>query len=167
MKSLFLMRHAKSSWATPGLADSARPLNDRGRAAGGLLADLVVREKISPDAILCSPALRARQTVELVFPDAGESVRFVEEIYGAGPLDVLALLQRLEPEVNSVLIVGHNPTMQKVVLMMSDQQEGPYEKVATKFPTGALARLDSELEWDHLEPGSMRLISLFLPRELG
>src|SRR5690348_8287499 len=139
-KRLFFLRHAKSSWDDPGLADHDRPLAPRGRRAVEAIAAHVKKEGITPELVLCSSARRTRETLEGVAV-GGEHV-IEPELYGANCEEVLERLHRVPDEVGSVMLVGHNPTVQALVIRLADddgETEGSQlAEVRRKFPTGAL-----------------------------
>jgi phosphohistidine phosphatase len=155
---LYVLRHAKSDWTTHARTDFDRPLAHRGERTLGLLADHVRAEGIAPEVVLCSPARRARQTVEGVLPDA--EVRFDDELYGATVFELLGVLQRTAPPVTSVLVVGHNPGLHDLVEVLTEEE-------VDKFPTGGLATLACRRPWSELGPGTAELRGLVRPRELG
>lgn len=154
---LYLMRHAKSSWDDPGLADFDRPLAPRGRKAAAKMAGYMAREGVRPDLILCSTARRARQTCEAL--DVPGEVRFEDELYGASAGELLQRLRQLPGRPEQVLVVGHNPGLQDLVGTLAG--EG-----ADRFPTGALAAFSVESGWSTLGPGQARLEWLVTPRTL-
>jgi phosphohistidine phosphatase len=165
MAVLHVLRHAKSSWDDPGLADVDRPLAPRGRRAARRIGEHLRESGIRPALVLCSPAARARQTVELLALDDAEIV--VEDgLYGAGAPELAARLRRLAGAVPHVLLVGHNPALQALVLELARPGE-LRERVAAKLPTGALATLRLDGAWSELEEGGATLTALALPRELG
>src|SRR2546423_6386227 len=111
MKTLFLLRHAKSSWKDESLPDFERPLNRRGKEASEQIGRYMKKELIAPELILSSPAVRARETVERVSKAAklNVEVRFDQRIYEAGGLRLLEVVSQIENERKTVLLVGHNP----------------------------------------------------------
>jgi phosphohistidine phosphatase len=163
VKRLYLLRHAKSSWDEP-LADADRPLAPRGRKAAKRIAGYVEREGIRPDLVICSTAVRARQTLERVAPALGEpEVTFDERLYAASEGQLLARLREVPASVESVLLVGHNPgTAQLLALLAGSGRPLPVE-----VPTGALASLSfSGAAWWELGPGDASLDAFVVPREL-
>lgn len=168
-KRLFVLRHAKSSWDDPGLADHDRPLAPRGRRAVEAIAAHVSREGITPELVLCSSARRTRETLEGVAV-GGEQV-IEPGLYGANCQEVLARLHRVPEEVGSVMLVGHNPTLQALVLRLADgdgEADGSgLADVRRKFPTGALATLTFDGTWTELSPRSARLEAYVRPKSLG
>jgi phosphohistidine phosphatase len=157
-KTLFLLRHAKSSWKDPGLDDHERPLAKRGRRAAKLLREHLRHEGIEPDLVLCSPARRARETLERVKPP-GE-VRFEDGIYGASSDTLLKRLQDLPDDVGSAMVIGHNPGLEDLARDLSGASFG-------KFPTGALATLTFAASWWQLGPGKTELTGLVTPKQLA
>jgi phosphohistidine phosphatase len=164
MGRLYLLRHAKSSWDDPALADFERPLAPRGRKAAKRIADHAAREGIRPELVICSPAARARETLERVAPGLGEpEVEFDERLYGATEDELLARLREVPSSVGSVLLVGHNPgTAQLLALLVGTGRPLPAE-----VPTGALASLSFPTGWGDLGPGLASLDAFVVPRELG
>ena len=133
MKDLLLLRHAKSSWKDPELADFERPLNERGRQAAELVGRYIARENVGIDLIISSPAVRARQTIELVLRSAKRSVelRFDQLIYEASPTRLLEIISQIEDERQSVLLVGHNPGMEELLaLLVGGEQHMPTASLA-------------------------------------
>ena len=169
LKTLYLLRHAKSSWDDPLLADHERPLAPRGREAAARIAVALARKRPRPAIVLCSSAVRARQTLAAVAPAAGASadVRTLDTIYGASAGELLELLRQLPDRVAAVLVVGHNPGMQDLAIELTgDGDPAVLRRLHEKFPTGALATLATDGTWAELAPGRARLESLIRPRDL-
>jgi phosphohistidine phosphatase len=168
-KRLFVLRHAKSSWDDPGLADHDRPLAPRGRRAVEAIAAHLNAAGITPELVLCSSARRTRETLEGVAV-GGEHV-IESELYGASYQEVLERLQRVPEEIGSVMLVGHNPTLQTLVLRLADGDAAAsgssLAEVRRKFPTGALATLTFDGAWTELSPRSARLAAYTRPKSLG
>jgi len=169
-KQLFILRHAKSSWDDPGLEDHERPLAPRGRRAVKALCEHFRAETIDPDMILCSSARRTKETLEGIGLHARTQIE--DELYSASPAQLLERLQRLGDEVGSVMVIGHNPAMQVLVLRLasrtasSELDDSWLADVKRKFPTGAVATLAFEGEWSDLAPGRARLVAYVRPRQL-
>lgn len=161
MKTLLLLRHAKSSWGDPSLADADRPLKKRGRKAAPRVGALMRERKLHPDLVLCSPARRARDTLELVMEKAklrAEPV-FDERLYAASSGELLEAIRGLEEDTDEVLIVGHNPGLEELLALLTGAAEA--------MPTAALALVELEVDgWADVGEGSGRLEWLALPREL-
>jgi phosphohistidine phosphatase len=159
-RHLYLLRHAKSSWDDATLDDRERPLGGRGRKAARLISQRLRNDGVSPELVLCSPARRTQETLERVDP-TGE--RVIEDgLYTATAGSLIERLNRVPDEVNSVMLIGHNPALQQLVLALS----GPNDAVEAKFPTGALATLELDCSWSELEPGRARLTGLLRPKDL-
>ena len=164
-KQLFVLRHAKSSWDDPGLPDHDRPLAPRGLSAVKVLAEHVRSNEIEPVLVLCSSARRTQETLEGLRP-GGEWV-IEPELYGAGTSTVLERLRRLPEDTPSVMVIGHNPAMQVLVLRLAAVDGACVDEVQRKFPTGALATLTFECGWSELGPGCAQLTSFVRPKQLS
>lgn len=162
-KQLFLLRHAKSSWDDPTLADYDRPLAPRGRKAAKVMAEHLHREKIKPALVLCSSARRSRETLDRVSP--GGDVFIEPELYGATDDELLDRLRRVPPAVDSVMLIGHNPAIECLAIGLAGKGEIP--KIALKFPTAALATLTFDGDWSGLGPERAELAAFVTPKELG
>jgi phosphohistidine phosphatase len=168
IKQLFLLRHAKSSWDDPELADVERPLAPRGRRAAKLVADHIRREEVAPALVLCSPARRTRETLERISPALGEgvSVEIERGLYAASELSLLERLRALDEGVDAVMLIGHNPGVEQLVTGLAGSGE-LLPAVRRKYPTGALATLEFAGRWRELGPGSARLTSFVTPKQLA
>jgi phosphohistidine phosphatase len=162
-KQLFVLRHAKSSWDDPGLDDHDRPLAPRGRRAAALLAGHVRAAGIRPALVLCSSARRTRETLESV--DPGGRPEIEPELYGASVSELCDRLRRVSPTIRSVMLVGHNPSLQMLVLRLAGSGDG-LDSVRAKFPTGALATLTFDGPWSELGPGAAELAAYVRPKDL-
>jgi phosphohistidine phosphatase len=165
-RRVYLLRHAKSSWKYPALADRDRPLSGRGRRAANVMRRHLRQHTVDPDLVLCSTAERARQTLEGIESAFGRgAVRIEPELYGAGPTDLLTRLHEIAPSAWSVMIIGHNPGLEELALLLASQ--GPKRRqLEEKFPTGALVTLAFRGPWAGLEPGTAELIGFVRPRDL-
>jgi phosphohistidine phosphatase len=169
VRRLWLLRHAKSSWDDPGLPDRLRPLAARGVRAVGVLARHLRNTRVAPDLVLCSPAVRAVQTWEGVAPGLPPDtmMEIDEAIYEAGTGGLLRRLQRVAPRVESVMLVGHNPGLQDLAVGLAGAgARSLRERLATKYPAGALATLDVPGDWCDLGWGESTLVAYVVPREL-
>jgi phosphohistidine phosphatase len=168
MKRVYLLRHAKSSWEDRSLADRDRPLAGRGERAAKAVAGHIEAEGIRPDLVLCSPARRTRETLERIEGAFGDrvEVQFDEALYGASEAELLARLSALPPEVDSVMIVGHNPGLETLALALASAgAERP--RMEEKYPTAALATIDLPAnDWSAIERGSGELVAFLRPRDL-
>lgn len=168
MKRLLILRHAKSSWAEPGLNDRERPLNKRGRRAAPRMGKRMARKGYRPEGIVCSPALRSRETLELVLPHLGARipVRMEPRLYLATARQLLAVLHELPESWDSTLVIGHNPGLEELVRLLRDPGTSPCEAPA-KFPTAALAVFDVPVTgWNRVDFRTGRLIDVIKPREI-
>jgi phosphohistidine phosphatase len=166
-KRLFVLRHAKSSWDDPVLDDHDRPLAPRGRLAVAVLAEHLKAHAIEPELVLCSTSRRTRETLAGI--DAAGQHLIERELYGATTYDLLARLRRVPADVESVMVIGHNPTMQTLVLRLAARARVGEElsQVEAKFPTGALATLTFESAWSELGPGCAHLTAFVRPKALA
>jgi phosphohistidine phosphatase len=166
VKRLFLLRHAKSSWDDPSLDDHDRPLARRGRRASELIAEHLRRERIAPSLVLCSSARRTRETLERVLPELDAAdVQVERELYGASADDLLRRLREVPRELDSVMLIGHQPAIQELALRLAgDGSE--LERLRQKFPTAALATLSFAGEWSALGGRSAELVAYVKPKEL-
>ena len=176
-KQLYVLRHAKSSWDDPMLDDHDRPLAPRGLQAVRLLGEHIRASGIRPDQVLCSSARRTRETLDGVTP-GGETL-IERELYDATCATVIERLRRVPAGIGSVMLVGHNPTAQMLVLRLTGANGTAYAsgtrppvaghlaEVQRKFPTGALATLAFDCEWGELDAGCARLVDYVRPKSLG
>jgi len=168
VKRLAILRHAKTEPPASGMADLDRALEERGWRDAQAIGTAMAARGWRFDLVLASPARRVRETldgIQRVFAFAGD-VRFEPHIYEAGAGTVTDLLRQLPDPVESVLVAGHNPTMQRVVLDLTDRDEGGRRDVVRmKYPTGALALIEfPATTWAALGPGD--LVDLVLPGDL-
>ena len=134
VKTLVLMRHAKSSWDSPGLVDHDRPLNDLGRQDAPRMGRRLLERGIEPDVIITSTAKRARSTAELVAGELGTPARRIiadERLYAASVDTMLRVIRSLDDRIASAMLVGHNPEMTELATRFS--------KAAEAMPTAAVA----------------------------
>ena len=164
MPTLYLLRHTKSSWDDLDLHDHSRPLAPRGRQAAARMGDHIRDSGISPALVLCSTAVRARETYEGLGLEG--PVEFEDGLYGASEGELLERLRRLPPEVASAMLIGHNPSLQELTLMLAREGNG-LSRIHHKFPTGALATLEFEGDWSALAPHGAALTGFVRPKELG
>ncbi|MGX9145530.1 SixA phosphatase family protein [Mesorhizobium sp. 128a] len=171
MKQLLLLRHAKSSWDNPALADFDRPLAPRGLKAAPLMGRELTRRDWLPDLALVSPALRTRETWRLVSAElpAKVSVEFAEALFGATAGDILAEVQQAITSAGCLLVLGHNPGMEDFARRLAGPRSdaGARRELEEKFPTGALARFVVDDGWADLALGTARLTHCIRPKDLG
>jgi phosphohistidine phosphatase len=165
MRTLWLLRHAKSDWEIPR-PDHERTLNDRGRrdaaAAGRLLRDRQWR----PDLVLCSSAVRTRQTWERAAAAGAEAdeVRIEPKIYDASMPALLELVREVDPSVVGLLLVGHAPGVPELAdrLGVRPEPADAWRRMDDKFPTSGLAMLQFDGNWEDID--SADLITFEIPR---
>jgi phosphohistidine phosphatase len=166
VKRLYLLRHAKSSWDDPALADRERPLAARGRAATALLTSHLLREEIKPALVLYSPARRTQETFQGIGSALGEvESRAEPDLYGASAEDLLERLQKLPEELASAMLIGHNPAVQDLAERLArDHDDLP--RLERKYPTGALATFSFDGGWSQLGPRAVREVTFVRPKDL-
>ncbi len=163
-RTLLLMRHAKSDYPE-GVADHDRPLAARGIRDAGLAGDWLRANVSAVDAVLCSTATRARQTLENTRVDA--PVRYSERLYEATPGTVIEEINETADDVGTLLVVGHEPTTSALALILADDDgtdDAVVERISVKFPTSAIAVLTVPGAWKDLEPGRAALTGFEVPR---
>jgi phosphohistidine phosphatase len=164
--TLLLLRHAKSSWADPALPDHDRPLASRGRRDARRIAKHLAGLDFEPELVLCSSAVRTRETLELVRPALGNSkVLFEDALYGASSDELLGRIRVVPDVVGSVVLIGHNPGLEQLALLLASSGH-ERRGLETKFPTAALATLAVEKTWSRLSPGDAILTSYVVPKQL-
>ena len=172
MKTLLLLRHAKSAWSDVRLADHDRPLNRRGERAARAMADHVAAAVTRPDLVLCSTALRTRQTLAPLVDRLGTPtppILLEKSLYLASQASLLAQLRAVTDAASTVLLVGHNDGIGDLAAALAGS--GSPEALALlheKYPTGTLAVLAVPGEtWSGLAPGAARLVEFTRPRDLA
>lgn len=168
MKTLHLLRHAKSSWKQVGLDDHERPLSKRGRAAASVMAKHMRRAEIAPDIVLCSTAVRAKETLEPIAKRLKPAkVLFERGIYEVPERKLWKYVWALPDRASTVLMIGHNPGLHNFALALADaDSEDLLPPLEGKFPTGALATFSFDGRWKDLRPRSAHLVSFVQPKEL-
>ena len=163
-RTLLLLRHAKSDHPA-GVADHERPLAPRGEREAGLAGDWLRAHAPAVDAVLCSTATRARETLERTRIDA--PVNFVDRLYDATPGAVIEEINKVGPDVETLLVIGHEPAMSSVALGLATadgSNTSAAERISTKFPTSAIAVLRTSAPWDQLTPSGAALVDFHVPR---
>jgi phosphohistidine phosphatase len=171
MRTLSLLRHAKSAWDNPRLSDFERPLAPRGAAAAPRTGRHMREIGLRPDLVVCSPAVRTRETARLALAELAPPappVVFDEAIYEARSSTLMARLRALDGGVRHVLMIGHNPGLQSLLLSLAGAGlDGEHAGAAEKFPTAALAVLDLAIDdWPELRAGCGTLVHFATPRGL-
>ena len=162
MKTLLILRHAKSSWKEKTLADHDRPLNKRGQKDAPRMGWLIAEKNLLPDAVLSSTALRAQTTAEVAMEEADFRgvIEFPPGLYLAPPENYIHALNEVEDSANRVLVVGHNPGLEELLAQLTDQAE--------HLPTAALAEVELPIEhWQDLKRTTGgKLLHIWRPKEL-
>jgi phosphohistidine phosphatase len=172
MKTILLLRHAKSAWGQPGMDDHERPLNRRGERAAEAMAKYIVHNAPRPDLILCSTAARTRQTLAPLVHRLTQPVPPIaleKGLYLATEGELLVRLRTITEDVRTVLLIGHNEGIGELAAALAgDGEPAALDSLHEKFPTGALAilRLD-EVPWQDLAPGDGELLAFVRPRDIG
>jgi phosphohistidine phosphatase len=172
MRQLLLLRHAKSSWDDASLPDRERPLNKRGRRSVVAMRQAMRELGLAPDVVLVSPARRTQETLAGLEPwDETPLIEPMEALYLAEAQELLAVLRSVNETVRSVLLIGHNPGMHELAVMLADtHRDGATgetaKRIAAGFPTGALAEFAIAGLWRQLDAGNGRLVRFLAPRDL-
>ncbi len=163
VKTLLILRHAKSSWKDTSLDDIDRPLNKRGKRDAPKMGKLIRKGDLLPDLIVSSTARRARETVEYIIEEADYhgDVLWREALYAASPEAYIQALRELPDSYERVMVVGHNPGLEELIAMLTDSWES--------MPTAALAQLSLNIErWSELGYDPVgKLIKVWRPKELS
>jgi len=169
-RRLMLLRHAKSAW--PDVADHERPLAPRGRRDAPAAGRWLRATGCMPDRVVCSTAVRARQTWQLAEDELGArpQTTFEQRVYGATSTGLLDLARQTPAKIRTLLIVGHDPAVQQLTLELASARPGnrdadALERVRAKFPTAAIAVLGFTGAWPRLAPGQARLASFAVPAD--
>ena len=163
-RTLLLLRHAKSDYPA-GVADHERPLAPRGEREAGLAGDWLRAHAPAVDAVLCSTATRTRETLARTRVDA--PVNYVDRLYDATPGAVVEEINRVDPDVETLLVIGHEPTMSSLALGLATtdgSNSTAAERISTKFPTSAIAVLRTAEAWDQLTLNGATLVGFHVPR---
>jgi phosphohistidine phosphatase len=171
VKTILLLRHAKSAWGQSGLHDHERPLNKRGERAAEAMAEYIVHNAPRPDLILCSTAVRTRQTLaplvhRLAHP--APPIALEKGLYLATEGELLVRLRAVAEDVRTVLLIGHNEGIGELAgALAGDGDPVTLKRLYEKFPTGALAILRlAKAHWRDLAPGQAELVSFVRPRDI-
>ena len=162
MKTLLLMRHAKASPSTGSVADFDRPLLEEGRVAAARAGSFLKRENFRVDMAICSAAARARETIESVLQAAGISieVRADQRLYEGGSLLLLEVLSKVEDDLDTVLLVGHNPVLEQVVQQLTGE--------SVHLSAGTLSHVELNLvKWSEIHAANHKLCKVVRPQDLN
>jgi phosphohistidine phosphatase len=160
MKTLYLLRHAKSSWDNSALSDFDRPLNDRGLKTAPFMGEVMAGRGYVPSVVVSSPAMRAKTTAELVTRsgDLREQIILDDRIYEASPNTLRTVVSELDDTNASVLVVGHNPGMEGFIRYLTGSLE--------PMPTAALAVIELDIDtWAQITSDAGTLGEIIRPKD--
>lgn len=171
MKTIYLARHAKSSWGNPVKTDFDRPLNKRGQADAIKMGEELKRLAWLPEKIIASPAIRAKQTVKAyceIIDYPIQSIEWNSEIYAAYIITLLQLLTNLSENTKSVMLVGHNPALEDLLVHLCGYAKVSQcqQKDGKIFTTANIAKITTNVAWKDLVMDEMQLEGLLRPKEL-
>src|SRR6185295_2068380 len=161
MRVLYLLRHAKSSWGDPTLRDFDRPLKKRGRVAAERIGERLALENLSNPLVICSPAVRTRETSEIVLESAHLPVepRFDERIYEASLRELVQVVTEIPDDTVVAMMIGHNPGFEELLSFLTGEHR--------RMPTCALAKIGfGEVSWKDVRAGEGSLEWFIAPKEL-
>lgn len=164
MLTLYLIRHAKSSWGNPGLRDHDRPLNERGLRDAPKMAQLLVEQGVKPDLLVSSPAKRALSTA-MFFAEAfkikSAELHREPNIYEAFPQEILRLISELPASAHTVLLFGHNPTFTEVANRFTKND------LIENVPTCGVVKITSTAaSWREFYEGNSNVAACYFPKEV-
>jgi phosphohistidine phosphatase len=169
MKTLVLLRHAKSAWDNADLPDIDRPLSPRGRKAAPLMGERLKKAGYRPDFILCSTAKRARETLDLIAPSLPKKakVQQVKELYMAVPREMLNVLAKVPDSAETTLLIGHNPGIGSLAGWLAGEGDSEsLAKIRRKFPTAAAAVITFDAaRWSDVAGEGGKLVAFLRPRD--
>jgi phosphohistidine phosphatase len=160
-RTLYLLRHAKSSWKDASMRDFDRPLKGRGRETAEQIGKRLASEKPQPVLVVCSPAVRTRETAEIVlkYSNIKADVTFERRIYEASLRDLLQVVAGIPDDKEVAMMIGHNPGFEELVAYLSGEHR--------RMPTCALAKIRLDVgSWKDIKPGEGTLASFITPKEL-
>lgn len=171
MRQLLLLRHAKSSWDDPSVPDRERGLAPRGHRAAAAMRQAMLRLGLAPDLVLVSPARRTRETLDALEPwDEAPLIESIDMLYLASAMQLLDIVRGVPETVRSVMVVGHNPGMHELALLLNKKgatvPASALAHLRAGYPTGALAEFNVAGGWSRLEAGGGQLVRFLRPRDL-
>ena len=171
MKTIYLPRHAKSSWNSGVVKDFDRPLNNRGQNDAIKMAEEMYRLSWSPEKIIASPAIRVKQTCKVyceILNYPVENVEWNSEIYAAYTITLLHILTSLEEATKSVMLIGHNPAMEDLLVHLcgNTKVREQQQKDGKILTTANVVKLTTNAEWKDLVMDELHLAKLLRPKEI-
>ena len=171
MKTLILMRHAKSSWNAGQVADHDRILSGRGRDAVPVIGQWLRTQKRKPEMVLCSTAARVSETLALLRPSlpSGIVIEEVSALYMALPREILAVIAKIKDKIGTLLVLGHNPGIGSLAHWLAGQgDKHALERMRDKFPTAGVAVIDFDIaSWRDLDGDQGTLRQFVTPKDLA
>ena len=162
MKTLYLVRHAKSSWEDNRISDFERPLNERGEQDAPLMAKILLEKLVEPELIISSPAVRALTTAKIfaeIFQYNSKNIIEDERIYEAGMKELAAVVEEISDDYKNVMMFGHNPGISNFINLLGDQP-------IPDMPTCAVAGLQLKINsWSELERNCGKIILFEYPKK--
>lgn len=162
LRELMLLRHAKSDWKDNSLEDIDRPLSLRGKKNANKMAEWLEDNKLLPDLIFTSPALRTQQTLRRICNDCNIKTVTLDKLYLATTHDLIEILKQA-PRANRIMVIGHNPGLQSLFNLLTDSDPSAENHL---FPTCTLAHLAMPYDWQHIQAGSAKLQRFITPKSL-
>jgi len=161
MKTIYLVRHAKSSWSNPRLSDFNRPLNKRGKRDAPFMGEQLEEMEINPDLIISSPAKRAKKTAlhiaeKISYPT--KKIILKDEIYDASEKTLLNLIKKVDDKIESLMIFAHNPGLTQLNNYIS-------KKYIDNIPTCGIVALESENKWSDVGKNSCKFLFFEYPKK--
>ncbi|WP_375201057.1 SixA phosphatase family protein [Hyphococcus sp.] len=170
MKRISLFRHAEAIDGPPGMADIDRPLTARGRQDAAAIGAVIARRAPLPDAVLCSPSIRTRETLDCAHLPGERETIFNPAIYLAPAKQILAAIKALPDSRTHILVIGHNPGFHDLALKLAEpttSDANALKRVTKKFPKGALASFEFDAPvWRDIERNAGRLTGFTRPKDL-
>ncbi|MDV3458560.1 histidine phosphatase family protein [Sphingomonas sp. HF-S4] len=169
MKTLTLLRHAKSGWDDPVARDFDRPLNPKGQRAAAMVGRHIKSLGLAFDHVVASPAVRVVETLDHVGQGYGSDLApaWDQRIYLASTATLLDVVHELPAGADAVLLAGHNPGLEELVLLLVPEGESLRDQVEIKFPTATLAQIDFQVTgWSDIRTGGGTLTRFVRPRDL-
>lgn len=160
MKTLFVLRHAKSSWDNPDSADFDRQLNEQGLKTAPIMGETMYRNQFQPAAIISSPAKRAKQTAVLIreMAQLESGIEYDERIYEASPHRLLKVISEIDEKNESAMLVGHNPGLEGLIKILTGE--------VCSLSTAALAVIDLTAEnWSEITGETGKLRAVYSPKD--
>ena len=165
LRELILLRHAKSDWKEDNQADIDRPLSDKGKKTAYKVGKWLLQNQLTPHLILTSPAKRTQQTLKRICRECGSQTITVNELYNAD-LETLKHILASAPKVERLMIIGHNPGLERLFNYLQTPTQTPQSSQTHLFPTASLAHFILPQDWTTLHSGDGKLIQFIRPKEM-